>query len=591
MAGIAAARESSKTNRKRAVIYARYSTSKQQAISIDDQIALCRREVERRDPTAVVVELYKDFGKSASSTVGRDEFNKMLRDAEQGKFDVLYIESLDRFARTLADTACFCRDLESYGVKIVALHDGEISTMMIAMKGAMNEELIRVIASKVHRHHEGRAREGKILGLLPYGYRPVKGKPGQREIDPEQAVIVRRIFEQYAAGTSPRGIAEALNNEGIPSSGAGRNRHGMKLPGLWTHTVLVNGNGFLNNRTYIGEITWNRKQNFKKRSGGVGRRDRDPSEWIVTKAPELRIISPALWDATRRVRGQRAAARNNTGHQKVVPRMSGLLSGLLRCSECGGDMRVATGQSGTRTRRIACSSAAKSAQLCEHRRSYDLNKVELESIEFVKGIFARPDRIQQFVNLYQQKSAAKRKQYTQERSGIERRRNEIETSIRRLMRALESGGMPEDILFPKLRELEAERVGLEERLQVADAEIEKLVVLPTAIKQWHTNLSALAARMDEAPPELRMALRNLVDHIKIHPTKSKWPYKIETLLRFSALATASKAPFPKLRSPAEIGQRQGIVLKFDNGQADVSGRPLSNNEKDVISLGVFTTAA
>ncbi|MGB0903227.1 recombinase family protein, partial [Halocynthiibacter sp.] len=66
---------------------------------------------------------------------------------------------------------------------------------------------------KVKRGQRGRVLNGKAAGGVGYGY--IVGGPGERTIDPKQALIVHRIFNMFADGVSPRAIAKALNAEGI----------------------------------------------------------------------------------------------------------------------------------------------------------------------------------------------------------------------------------------------------------------------------------------------------------------------------------------------------------------------------------------
>lgn len=578
-----AATKNPKGKAKRAVIYARYSTEGQRDISVDDQITLCRKHVERSGNNITILDCYADRAKSGAGMLRRDELNKMLASAERREFDLLIVESLDRLSRDMAHLPRVFKDLRFVGVEILTVNEGEVNAFLIAMRGLMGEIFLKDVGDKINRHHAGRAREGKIPGALSYGYRLVSGKPGEREIDPDQAKVVRSIFEQYATGISPRTIAETLNADRIPSP----------TGDLWIHQTISNGRGFLANRMYLGEILWNRRKNIRNpETEMMVKRERDPSEWITTQAPHLRIVDAALWDEVQKVRIARARALGNIGHNKgkVVPRTNGLLAGLLRCAVCGADMRVSAGRSTTRTRRISCSAAAKSTQLCQHGRSYDLHTIEQHTITCVREVFCDPERVRQFLTAFEKEFAAEQKRAKGETAAVEKRRNEVEAGIRRYMHVLEEGDVSVDMILPRLRELEAERVALERRRQIAETKIEKLAIHPAAIKRWHTDLAYLAERGDDAPPELRMALRTLIDHIKVHPTKKKAPYQIEPVLRLTAIIAAGKTSFPAVRSPAEIGRRQGVVVNFDNGHPDTSEWPLSKNREAIVSLGIFEAA-
>jgi hypothetical protein len=174
--------------------------------------------------------------------------------------------------------------------------------LLIAIKGAMAKQELHQIAHRTHRALKGRALEGKSAGGRCYGYRAAShGSPGQREIDEAQAAEVRHIFEWYAAGKSPRRIAERLNEEGVPSPGSQWRRTQCRQDGKWLASAIHGdpkyGSGILNNEIYIGRYIRNRRRGRKKRRSG----DREfllrPSdEWIVVPHPELRIVSDELWD-------------------------------------------------------------------------------------------------------------------------------------------------------------------------------------------------------------------------------------------------------------------------------------------------------
>lgn len=111
----------------------------------------------------------------------------------------------------------------------------------------MSELYLDDLADKTHRGLMGQALSGFSAGGLPYGYRSVRGPDGcEREIDPEQAPWVLHIFEQFAAGVSPRAIAVDLNKRGV------RSRRG----GSWALSAIYGdkrGLGILNNCLYIGQ--------------------------------------------------------------------------------------------------------------------------------------------------------------------------------------------------------------------------------------------------------------------------------------------------------------------------------------------------
>ena len=188
---------------------------------------------------------------------------------------------------------------------------------------------------------------GKSGGGICYGYDVVKlhddaGERirSEREIDAAEAEIVRRIFREFAQGSSPRAIARRLNEDAIP---------GPKGK-LWTDSVLrghsKRGTGLLNNELYIGRLVWNRQRFMKNPATGKRvSRVNPPEEWIVAEVPELRIVDDGLWQAAKARQGgisekyataiaATRAARANYLNSTHRPRY--LLSGLLECGVCGG---------------------------------------------------------------------------------------------------------------------------------------------------------------------------------------------------------------------------------------------------------------
>ncbi len=156
----------------RAALYARYSSDNQREASIEDQFRLCREHAARE--RWQIVGSYEDAAISGASTILRPGIQRLMRDAQQGEFNILLAEALDRISRDQADVATLYKHLKFAGVTIVTLAEDEISELHVGLKGTMNALFLKDLAMKTHRGLRGRVEKGKAGGGLCYGYRVVK---------------------------------------------------------------------------------------------------------------------------------------------------------------------------------------------------------------------------------------------------------------------------------------------------------------------------------------------------------------------------------------------------------------------------------
>lgn len=251
--------------------------------------------------------------------------------------------------------------LSFWGIRLVTLAEGEINELHVGLKGTMNALFLKDLAQKTRRGLQGRILQGLSGGGLCYGYELVSGETGVRRINEVEAIVIQRIFRDYAAGQSPRAIARKLNKKGVPSP-SGQ---------LWRDTAIrghvTRGTGILNNELYVGRLIWNRLTYLKDPTSGRRRSRLNPEErWITQDVPALRIIDDTLWQA---VKARQNAIR---GSERVVNaratrfwerrRSRYLLSGLVYCRECG-SRYASIGRD-----YLACS-AARGQGTCPNRQS------------------------------------------------------------------------------------------------------------------------------------------------------------------------------------------------------------------------------
>jgi DNA invertase Pin-like site-specific DNA recombinase len=255
----------SKSDAGAVAIYARYSTDRQDARSIDDQIRRCRALAQSRKYS--VVGEYTDAAVSGSHT-DRADLQRLIADSRRGAFRSIVVDDLSRLSRDLGD---FWRltfsEFASVGVNVIDATTGMASNdqgarMAFGAMALISDGFVQMIRRETHRGLEGRALAGFATGGKTYGFTTVlEPNPPQPEhprkvrvIAPDEAAIVVRIFELYAGGMALKKIAGLLNEEGIPAPHD--NGRGNKKGRGWGHTTIFS---MLRNQQYVGIWTWNRE--------------------------------------------------------------------------------------------------------------------------------------------------------------------------------------------------------------------------------------------------------------------------------------------------------------------------------------------
>ncbi len=323
----------------RAAIYARYSSDLQRDASVEDQIRVCRESLERAGHDLQTT--FSDRAISGASML-RPGLQGLLQAAHSGGIDLVVAEALDRLSRDQADVATIYKRLKFAGVSIVTLAEGAISELHVGLKGTMNSIFLRDLADKTRRGLRGRVEAGRSGGGVSYGYDTVRefdaeGErvAGKRSINADEAAVIIKIFEAFAAGKSPRRIALNLNQQNVAGpSGAG-----------WTMSTIngnpTRGTGILNNELYIGTMVWNRLRYVKDPDSGkrVSRLN-SPDQWVHKDVADLRIVPQELWD---RVKARQLSVKRDTRPEVAADkpfwdrrRPRYLFSGLMRCGTCGG---------------------------------------------------------------------------------------------------------------------------------------------------------------------------------------------------------------------------------------------------------------
>jgi DNA invertase Pin-like site-specific DNA recombinase len=212
-------------------IYARYSTDRQDARSIDDQVRRCTEYAKNHALTVGTV--FPDAAISGSH-VERDELKKMLAEAESLRtrsFNAVIVDDLARLSRDLFDMGRIVfQDLLALDVRVIDAMSGissdhPMARQIFAAMGMGNDAFLQLVRSETHRGLQGRAIAGFWTGGRVFGYRTIpEPNPPDPEhvrkllvIDETTSKIVVLIFTLFHEGYGLGAISDRLNRDGIPA--------------------------------------------------------------------------------------------------------------------------------------------------------------------------------------------------------------------------------------------------------------------------------------------------------------------------------------------------------------------------------------
>src|SRR6266849_4075512 len=413
-------------------IYARYSSENQRNASIADQFRVCREFAQRQGWH--IEREYSDHAISGA-TLMRPGFQAFMSAALRKEFDIVLAEALDRFSRDQEDTAGLYKRLTFAGVNIVTLAEGDITHLHIGLKGTMNALFLKELAEKTRRGMRGRIELGKAGGGLCYGYRVVRQlqngvmATGEREINAEEAAVVRRIFDNYVAGVSPKQIAKTLNSQSV------RGPQGSLWNPSTIHGNPKRGIGMLNNELYIGRMVWNRQRFVKDPDTGKRlARLNPPTEWIIKDVPEHRIVSDELWRAakTRQASIQRKWSAKEPRRFNQFRRPKYLFSGLTKCGECGAGFIVYSRE------HLGCF-GARGRGTCTNRLTIRRQEVEERVLRALRDKLMRQEFFDEFCREFAKEMNRLRKEQRANLTAAERELGRVKREIEQVVDAIVDG--------------------------------------------------------------------------------------------------------------------------------------------------------
>ena len=327
--------------------YCRVSTgSEEQLTSFTAQMEYYTQRIADTEGWTMV-RLYADEGITGTSTKKRTQFNKMIRDAEKGKIDLVITKSVSRFCRNTLDGLEYIRRLKKCGVGVyfekentntLYMPNEMILTFLMSQAQAESESM----SSNIQWGYQAQFKKG----IVHYNYKNFlgyrKGADGEPEIDENEAPTVRRIFARYLMGQSVGQICKDLTADGLRTARGGTD---------WSdHTVRH----ILQNEKYMGDAILQKTFTLDLFSRQQVKNEGQRPKYYVENAHPA-IIDRDTFQKVQEEMARRSSLRKTSSKAKTEQgKHSGkyALSGLLVCSECGSPYRRITYMPGGQKRSV-----------------------------------------------------------------------------------------------------------------------------------------------------------------------------------------------------------------------------------------------
>ena len=323
---------------KRVAAYCRVSTDREEQEHSFETQKTMYTEMIMMKPTWQMAGIYADEGITGTVAKKRPGFMKMIEDCRKGKIDMIVTKSVSRFSRNNLDCLMYVRELKQLGIPIIFEKEGintiQVSSeLLLTLFGALSQAESESISMNVKLGIRQSLKNGNVRFSYKtfLGYR--KGADGQPEIVPEQADIVRRIYNDFLAGATYLEIAKRLTEENVPTMGGGNRWFSERIKSILKNEKYK-GDALLQ-KTYITDPISKR---VKKNNGEL------PMYYVENSHPA--IIERRIFDRVQEEIARRAGKKKvkQTGTKTELGRYSGkyALTELLYCGECGTPYRRCT---------------------------------------------------------------------------------------------------------------------------------------------------------------------------------------------------------------------------------------------------------
>jgi site-specific DNA recombinase len=490
---------------QRAVIYARFSSSRQREESIEGQVKECKAFAEYQGYE--ITKVYADRAISGR-TADRPEFQQMIEDSKEKNFQYVIVYTFDRFSRDSYASAMYKHRLKLNGVRVLSAKertdDSPAGVLMERVFEGFAEYYSLELAQKVKRGMALNASKGIWpSGAAPFGYK--KDDQGRLVQNPEQIPALIKVFEMAAQDYQLKEIADYLNMQGFRSPNA-RGR------GIFNYERVKT---ILKNPIAAGRFVWN--------------------DIAIEDYNNCQVISKELFEA---VQG-RLHIKRRVGTKTVGNTSNYALSRKIYCGNCGRPMNGSSGTSHNKNTYYY--------YRCSSLHHCDMPNISRDALEE-----AIADKIIDILSdetvvrtIASQAIATIKSEEDPALNNMQQRHAQAKKELKNICDAIAAVGVS-DALSERLTSLQSEIKKLEEQIAIRSAENKRPVITEDMIVFYLQNM-----RFEDK----QQLLDKMVQRVVVTKKDGDVDYNVTVMLNYTSTATCSNAfsyDLSKVREQAEM---------------------------------------
>ncbi len=361
----------------------RYKANKEQpSESIKNQRNMLIDYINRH-PEFALIDEYSDEDLSGAGTY-RPEFERLIRDCENRKLDIVLCKSQSRFSRDMEIVEKYINNkFKEWNIRFIGLSDNA-DTLVLGNKksrqinGLVNEWYLEDVSNNIRSAFNSKMKQGEFISpFASFGYEINPNNNNKLLVDPVASEIVKNIYNLYLTGLGFTGIAKYLNTKEIPCPSLYKYRKGIKLnvisnrPREEIKWSVFSIKKILTNELYLGHLIQGKRTTVSYKNHKI--KNKDKSEWIRTLNTHEAIIDEETFNKVQTAMKERTKPMKKTGTVHIF-------SGKVFCLECEHCMRK---KNSSKHEYLVCSNNSSGYDDCDNKKGirYDaLSNLVLDAI-------------------------------------------------------------------------------------------------------------------------------------------------------------------------------------------------------------------